>query len=217
MSVIAPARFTFDLDLGRREESKSSLSESAMSALVADARTAGFAEGFAAGEQSVAAVAAKQLSAAAMTLADQAAAMAANLDDFRDQNLGDAVSLASTIARKLAGALLAKQPTAEIEALIAECLGSLDGVPHLVIRCNSELADQIREIAQSRVANSGFTGRLVVLGDPEIGMSDGRIEWVDGGIVRDVAAITEQIDTRIAAFLAARGIQDVTRPEETAL
>jgi len=215
MSVVAPARFTFDLDLGRREERNSSVSESAMSALLADARTAGFAEGFSAGEQSVAAVAAKQLSAAAMALADHAATMAANLDDIRNQNLADAVALASTIARKLAGALLAHQPTAEIEALIAECLGSLDGVPHLVIRCNSELADQVREIAQGRVAHSGFTGRLVVLGDPEIGLSDGRIEWVDGGIVRDVAAISEQIDTRIAAFLAARGIQGAARPQET--
>jgi len=48
------------------------------------------------------------------------------------------------------------------------------------------------------------TGRLIVMGDPEIGLGDGRIEWVDGGLVRDRAAIEAAIDERIAAYLAAR-------------
>ena len=94
----------------------------------------------------------------------------------------------------------------EIEVLIAECLGSLDGVPHLVIRCHSNLADAVRQIATDRIHTSGFTGRLVVMGDPEIVLGDCRIEWVDGGLVRDQAAIASEIDGRIADFLAARGI-----------
>lgn len=215
MSVAAPAKFTFGLDLSRREENNS-VSQAAMATMMADSRTAGYAEGFAAGEQSVSAKAAKQLTQAAMQLADQVAAMAAGLDDARNETLADAVTLSVSIARKLAGALMAAQPTAEIEALITECLASLDGVPHLVIRCSPELADQVREIAQSRIATSGFSGRLVVMGDPDIGLGDGRIEWVDGGLVRDMTSLSDQIDSRIAAFLAARGINpDAVRPEET--
>ena len=37
----APAKFTFDLDLGRREEKNRLLTESAITAMVADAHTAG--------------------------------------------------------------------------------------------------------------------------------------------------------------------------------
>ena len=215
MAAAAPAKFTFDLDLGRREE-RSAVPEAAVATMLADARTAGYAEGFAAGEQSVSAKAAKQMIQAAVALADQVAAMALSLDDTRNETLADAVALSASIARKLATALLAAQPTAEIEALIVECLASLDGVPHLVIRCNPELADSVREIAQARIAASGFSGRLVVMGDPEIALGDGRIEWVDGGLVRDMAALSDQIDSRIAAFLAARGINpDAERPEET--
>jgi flagellar assembly protein FliH len=212
----APARkFTFDLDLGRGEARDSVIAESAVATMLSDARTAGFAEGFSAGEQSVAAKAAKQMSAAASSLADHVAQMAANLDDTRKETLADAVALAASIARKLATALLSHQPTAEIEALISECLASLDGVPHLVIRCNPQLADDVREIAQGRIATSGFSGRLVVMGDPEIAIGDGRIEWVDGGLVRDMAALSDQIDSRIAAFLAARGInRGIEGPEE---
>lgn len=202
----APAKFTFDLDLGRREEKNRLLTESAMAAMLADARAAGFAEGFAAGEDGVNAKAAKQLSAAAASLADRVAAFAAAHDDLKKTTLRDAVELAASIARKLAASLVAAQPQAEIDMLIAECLGGLDGVPHLVIRCHTDLADAVRQIATDRIHTSGFTGRLVVLGDPDIALGDCRLEWADGGLVRDQAAIAAEIDKRIAAFLAARDI-----------
>jgi flagellar assembly protein FliH len=86
-------------------------------------------------------------------------------------------------------------------------MASLDGVPHLVIRCHPDLAEAVREIATGRMATSGFSGRLVVMGDPDQALGDGRLEWVDGGLVRDVAAISAEIDRRIAAFLATRHIR----------
>jgi flagellar assembly protein FliH len=208
----APAKFNFDLDLGHPRERNSMVSESAMATLVTDARIAGRAEGFAEGERSAMANAARQLAEAANGLADRVATLSASLEDAKKATLADAVELAAGIARKLAGALVEREPAAEIEMLIAECLASLDGVPHLVIRCHPDLADAVREIATGRMATSGFTGRLVVMGDPDQALGDGRIEWVDGGIVRDMAAISAEIDNRIAAYLAARG---ASRPEET--
>lgn len=199
-----PARFRFDLDLGHRQERNSVLTESAMTALVANVRAEGWREGFAEGERTAAARAADALAAAATAIADRAAALNATLDDQRHRMVAEAVDLAATVGRKLATHLIASRPTAEIEALILECLASLDAVPHLVIHCAPDLADAVREIALARIATSGFNGRLVVLGDPEIGHGDARIEWVDGGLVRDRAQIETEIDTRIAAYLAAR-------------
>lgn len=212
MAATAPTRFTFDLDLGHRQERTNSVSEAAMVSMLADARTAGYAEGFTAGEHSASARSAQQLAQAAAGLGDRVAAMAAQLDDQRRQNLSEAVGLASAIARKLATALLSHQPTAEIEALITDSMSSLDGAKHLVIRCRDDLADGVREIAEARMQTSGFAGRLVVIGDPEIKAGDCRIEWADGGVVRDVAGIGAQIDARIAAFLAARGIHTQIQP-----
>lgn len=212
----APARFTFDLDLGRHEEQNRLVSESTMSVMLADARTAGFAEGLAAGEQGATARTAKQLADAAVALGERVAALAASIDDHKKTTLGEATDLAASIARKLAASLVAAQPTAEIEALIAECLASLDGVPHLVIRCHETLGDAVRQIATDRIHTSGFTGRLVVMGDPEIPLGDCRLEWVDGGLVRDQAALSDEIDRRIASFLAARGVKHgATRAGET--
>lgn len=210
----APARFTFDLDLGRHNERNAVVTETAMSEMLAAARREGEAAGFAAGELSATARAAKQLTTAAEALAGKAATMAATIDDARKQAIAESVTLAHSVARKLAGGLIARQPTVEIEALIAECLATLNAVPHLVIRCRPELADAVRDIATQRIASSGFTGRLVVMGDPDIALGDARLEWADGGVVRDIRKLSAEIDARIAEYFAARGIVPAS-PEET--
>jgi len=199
-----PARFTFDLDLGNDPDRASYMSDAARTSLQQQARADGYAEGFAAGEESTTAGAAQAMSAAANALADMAGDMLRTLDQTRNEARREAVDLAATIGRKLSSALIALQPAAELEALLVECLASLDGVPHLVIRCNPDLAEAMQAIATTRIANSGFAGRLIVMGDPEIAIGDGRIEWTEGGLVRDLSAISAGIDARIAAYLAAR-------------
>lgn len=209
-----PVRFTFDVDMGngRSSERKSSLSDTALAELLAEARREGHAAGLAEGERTATARAEKQVAAAAEALAGKAAAMAATIDDTKKQVVAEAVTLALSIARKLAGRMIATDPTAEIEALVAECLATLDGVPHLVIRCEPMLADRVRDIATGKMTHSGFTGRLVVLGDPDIAIGDARLEWADGGVVRDIRQLSADIDARISDYFAARGI---TRAEET--
>ncbi len=201
-----PAKFTFDLDLGRRQERNSLVTESAMAELLAAARQEGFVAGRAEGERSAVAAAAKAEAAAAESLAARIAAFTASLDDTRKQTLAEAVELSLSIARKLAGGLIAREPTAEIAALIGDCMATLGGVPHLVIRCEPGLADAVREIATNRMTTSGFTGRLVVLGDPDIAIGDARIEWADGGIARDIRKLGAEVDGKIAEYFAARGI-----------
>ncbi len=213
MMSAQPVRFTFDVDMGSRPgDRKSSLSDDALAGLLAEARREGHAAGLAEGERAATARAEKQVAASAEALAGKVAAMAATIDDARKQAVAEAVNLALSISRKLAGRMIAAQPTAEIEALIADCLQSLEGVPHLVIRCEPMLADRVRDIATNKMTHSGFTGRLIVLGDPDIAIGDARLEWADGGVVRDIRQLSSDIDARITEYFAARGIN---RAEET--
>lgn len=210
-----PARFTFDLDLEERPTTirrvdappppAPGIPEDVVAQLIADARAEAFAEGRAAGERDMNAMATQTVAVAAGTLATQAADMARALDNAIASHRNDAISLALSVGRKLALHLIARYPEAELEALVAECLASLNGVPHLVIRCHPDLADAVRDTATSHMAHSGFSGRLVVMGDPDIRIGDGRLEWVDGGIVRDIAATAGEIDRQIASYLAAYG------------
>lgn len=207
----SPARFTFDLDLGKRTTAAAppepTMPERLVAQLLAQAREEAYAEGVAAGERNATSVAAQTLAAAAGTLATQGAEMAAALDDATAQARREAVELAASIGRKLALHLLARYPTVELDALIGECMQSLGGVPHLVVRCHPAIADGIRDIATAHMQTSGFAGRLVVMGDPDLRLGDGRLEWVDGGLVRDIGAVAKDIDLKISAYLAARGGQ----------
>jgi len=205
--MVSLARFTFDLDLEPRAtrvlraEPSHQASEPAPPPL-----PAGIPEDVVA--QLVQALAAQTIAAAAGTIATKTAQMSAALDHAIAANKLEAIELAASVGRKLALHLVARHPLTELQALIAECLESLDGVPHLVIRCHPDLADMVREAATAQMTTSGFAGRLVVMGDPEIRLGDGRLEWVDGGLVRDIAATSAQIDRHIAAYLAAHGQTD---------
>jgi flagellar assembly protein FliH len=215
MTAASPVKFRFDLDLGHREERNSVLTESALAMLVTNARAEGYSDGLVEGQRAGVVKAAERLAHAAELLADHTAALNAALDDHRHATLTEAVGLAATIGKKLASGLLAAAPTREIETLIAECLATLDAVPHLVIRCAPELADAVREIAVARIATSGFTGRLVVLGDPDHAAGDARLEWVDGGVARSQATLEAEIDRRVAAFIAAhRNLPAAPAPQE---
>jgi flagellar assembly protein FliH len=158
-------------------------------------------------------MAAQTMAAAAATLATQTAEMTAALDDASALARREAVELAASIGRKLALHLLARYPTVELDALIAECMQNLGGVPHLVVRCHPSIADGIRDVATAHMQTSGFAGRLIVMGDPDQRLGDGRLEWVDGGLVRDIGAVSKDIDSKISAYLAARSGQ--AKPEES--
>ena len=205
-----PARFTFDLDMGQKTRSAPSkpaiatMPEDLVAELVAQARSEAYAEGMAAGERNATAVAAQTLASAAATLATHTTEMAVALDEATAQAQREAIELAAKIGRKLAMHLLARFPTAELDSLIAECMQSLGSVPHLVVRCHPSIADGIRDIATAHMQTSGFSGRLVVLGDPDQRVGDGKLEWVDGGLVRDIGAVSKDIDKKISAYLAAR-------------
>ncbi|MGL1488976.1 hypothetical protein ACSTJG_24320, partial [Vibrio parahaemolyticus] len=54
-------------------------------------------------------------------------------------------------------------------------------------------------------AHSGFQGRLVILAEPTIATGDCRIEWADGGVVLERAAIEGKINELVGRYLASRG------------
>ena len=202
-----PARFTFDLDLRHSNGGTKPAATAAadVSGLVEAARNEGHAQGVAEAQRSATVKSARQLADAAASLAQSAARLVEHSAAAEQERMADAVALAASVGRKLAGQLLARFPAAELEALITECLETLEDAPHLVIRCHPDLVESIDAAIKGRLATSAFSGRVVVIGDPDRALADGRIEWVDGGLVRDADVIQAEIDTRIAAFLATLG------------
>src|SRR5260370_39404621 len=94
-------------------------------------------------------------------------------------------------------------------ALGKDCCSQLVATPHLVVRINDALYDAARERIERLAKQSGFEGRLVILAEPEIETGDCRIEWADGGVVLERAAIEAKINELVGRYMASRN-QDGT-------
>ena len=106
---------------------------------------------------------------------------------------------------KLCDALIASEPLGEIGALVSDCFSHLVSTPHLVVRINTSLYEAARERIELLAKQSGFAGRLVILAEPEIETGDCRIEWADGGVVLERAAVEAKINELVGRYMTSRG------------
>ncbi len=116
----------------------------------------------------------------------------------------EAVDVAVSVARKLCGEMIAREPLGEITALVSDCFSHLVSTPHIVVRINDALYEGARDKIERLAAQSGFQGRLVILAEPTIAIGDCRIEWADGGIVLERAAIDAKISELVGRYMASR-------------
>jgi flagellar assembly protein FliH len=172
--------------------------ERLLAAAAAAAREAGYAQGRADADGDIAAHLARTMEGVAMNLE----LVRSDLDGIAAQASVEAITFAHLIARQLAGRLLDAAPLAQIEDAARQIFDDLRGQPHVAARVAPELADAAKEKLQKIARDRGFEGRLIVLGEPEIAMGDIRIEWADGGIVRDRAAAERLVDDCVTQALA---------------
>lgn len=130
-----------------------------------------------------------RLAAALNHLAEAVTALLARADAHDAEREAQAVEVAVLIARKVAGEALDAAPLASIGEAARAALQHLRGVPHLVVRVHDGLVEEAETLVKRLARERGYEGRLVVLGDPDMHAGDARIEWADGGIVRERARI----------------------------
>jgi flagellar assembly protein FliH len=171
----------------------------------ADAESQAYRKGFAAGAGQAQQEAAAHTAAALGLIADGMEKLNRALASIEARLETEAVDVAVAVAGKLAPALIAREPFAEISALATDCFQHLVKSPHVVVRVGSaihELAkEKLDEIARAR----GFEGRLMLLADDGLKDGDCRIEWADGGVVREEAATQAMIDDAVGRYVAGRG------------
>ncbi len=195
------SKFLFDCDF-RSPGGGGGSAKTAAALQEAEAR--GHAQGFAEGRRQGAAEADAQLNAAMRRLADAAVQLLAGLDAHQARLEEEALAFGTALARKLAGTALAAQPLESILEAARASFQHLRGVPHLVVRVNDRLVEQVESRVQRIARERGYEGRLVVIGEPETAPGDGRIEWADGGIVREQAQIEAAVNGAVAGALGGK-------------
>ncbi len=201
----APVKYLFDADFSRgAAERQRTISLAAHEAALADKAAASYAAGYAAGKAESAAEAARRSAQALDKAADALGRLAAGWSAIEAKLETEAIGVAVAVARKLSAELIAREPLAEIERVARECFAHLAAAPHVVIRVGEGAAERLRDQLTAAARGCGFEGRLVILGEPDIADGDCRIEWADGGVARERAAIEATIDETVERYMAAR-------------
>jgi flagellar assembly protein FliH len=165
-------------------------------------------EAFRAGSKSAEAEAAKRMAAELNVLNERLAALCQSLDESMRAAHAEAIKLAYLIARKLAVSLVEARPAAEIEALIGKCLEEQRSEPNIVIRVHDGLLDAVKARAAALSSEHSFTGRVLVIGEPQIVAGNCTIEWANGGVERDLHAQVAAVDEIVRTYLHAEGMDD---------
>lgn len=114
----------------------------------------------------------------------------------------EAIRVAVAAAERLAGELIAREPTTLLESLFAECLEEFADAPHIAVRVNDALSEDLQERFARIARERGITGQIIVIGDPETARSDCRIEWADGGVSRNFESLRLGVTEIVERYLA---------------
>lgn len=201
--MAAPAKYLFDDDFAVPKVANA-ISIADHQAALEEAEIRGYRNGFAAAEQEGATASARMLAHALDRVGQGIEHLTRGLTGVEARLEAEAVDVAVAAAKKLSSELVAREPFAEVAALVTDCFRHLTTTPHVVVRINDGLYDKSRQDLDDIAKRVGFEGRLVVLADPDIAQGDCRIEWADGGMSRDTALAATTIDETVGRFMAAR-------------
>jgi flagellar assembly protein FliH len=203
--MAAPAKFLFDMDFSAPDKSRerpATAAEVAQKVAAAEARA--YRDGYDAAQREAKVESDRR---GALALEEIRLAMQGILARFAGVERRmetEAVDVAVAVARQLCSQLISAEPLGEITKLVSDCFSQLVSTPHLVVRVNASLYEAACEKIERQAAQSGFQGRLVILAEPEIVTGDCRIEWADGGVVLERAAIEAKIDELVGRYMASR-------------
>jgi flagellar assembly protein FliH len=204
MAAAAPYQFDGVFALDSSGQEKPAITEEQLTQACEEARTQAYAEGHSAGVSEAQNRHEAQLNASLGKLFGQIPDLFRTRDHHMRETEDAAVEIAVLSARKLARALIAKFPLVEIVDLVRQSFDEIRTTPHVVLHLNEELSAPMAERIVKLSREAGIEGRIIVMGDPDMAPGDGRIEWADGGMARDLPTLEARIDEAVKRFVMAR-------------
>jgi flagellar assembly protein FliH len=202
--MAAPAKFLFDTDFAAPDKSRERPTQAEVAQRIAAAEAKAHRDGYDAGQREAKAESDRRTALALEEIKIAMQGIAARFAGVERRMETEAVDVAVAVARKLCSELIAAEPLGEVTGLVGECFSHLVATPHLVVRVNDQLYEAARERIERLAKPSGFQGRLVILAEPGIPTGDCKIEWADGGVVLERAAIEAKIDELVGRYMASR-------------
>jgi len=212
--MAAPAKFLFDMDFSAPDKTRERPATPAeIAQKIASAEARAYRDGYDTAQREAKAESDRRTALALEEIAIGIQGIATRFSGIETRMETEAVDVAVAVARKLCSELISGEPLVEISGLVSDCFSHLVSTPHLVVRINDSLYEAAHERIERLAKQSGFAGRLVILAEPEIATGDCRIEWADGGVVLERAAIEAKINELVGRYMASRGGTTTMRNE----
>lgn len=146
-------------------------------------------------------------------MSGQLSSMLEAMSEFQRCQGDNALKLAVVVARKVMPQMLYDHAIETVEAVITEVLPAVLDEPRIVVRVNDAVLDQVNSRLDTLGAATGFAGQFIVLADPELGRTDCRVEWADGGVSVSPAKVWKEIDRIVDDHFAAQTAAEDTPTE----
>jgi flagellar assembly protein FliH len=203
--MAAPAKFLFDVDFAAPDKARApAVTPAEIAEMVANAEAHAYRAGFDAAQREAKAESDRRAALALEEIGIAISSISTRFSNIEGRMETEAVDVAISVARKLCSELMAAEPLTEVMALVHDCFKHLVSTPHLVVRINDLLYDEARERIEKLAKQSGFQGKLVILSEPDIANGDCKIEWADGGVLLERAAIETKINELVGRYMASR-------------
>jgi flagellar assembly protein FliH len=202
MPMTAKSKFLFNEDFAAGESPTITVVEHERRR--ADAESQAFRKGFAAGQEQARSEASERIASALSLIAASFDRLERALGAIEARLESEAVEVAVAVASKLASTLIAREPLAELAALASESFRHLVTTPQVTVWVGADIYDAAKQKLEEIAKACGFEGRLTVQAEAGMAPGDCRIEWNDGGVIRDPAATRATIDELVARYMAAR-------------
>lgn len=174
-------------------------------------RAGAYESGYAEGQKSMANDQRQLLNVTLSKLSKQLEQITKTSAEGWQRQMAQTQEVAIAIARKLMPEYAARNGIEEIQAIISSVMAQVAREPRLVVRVGEAQFDAVNEKIKEISERQAYAGKVIVLAEDKMGVSDCRIEWADGGVERDMAALWQEIDRLIGAGIP---VQNPTSGEQ---
>lgn len=175
--------------------------EAELAAAVAAAREEAQAETEAEVRAAMGASQAERQAQALERIAAQLEARQAALDHALAGRATASREVALALANALASRALARQPLADVEAMLRDLVVRLEGQPRLELHLPPALVERGTALLAEVAGHAGYRGELSVEADPTLAPGDARLCWQDGTAERSVAQLEREVAAVVDAWL----------------
>lgn len=170
----------------------------------ADAESQAYRQGFTAGQEQARGEINQHIANALLVISDGLDRLQRALGGIEARLETEAIDVAVAVATKLAPELIAREPFAEIAALVTECFRQAVHAPHMIVRVSPDIHETSKEKLEEIARARGFEGRLMVVADTALAAGDCQIEWAEGGVNRMAEATMNAINDAVERYTSAR-------------